>query len=74
MYRISRAGATFSAKKIQLCVPKALIVEMICTPEGRLPDSAKIDDSEVALAPDSLTDQGIPRTVWNSSDMDSGIL
>ena len=38
MHRIKRAGCTFSATKIQLCRPQALIVGQTCTPEGRLPD------------------------------------
>jgi hypothetical protein len=43
MHRIKRAGATFSAKKVQLCRPKVLIVGQTCTPEGRLPDEAKVE-------------------------------
>jgi hypothetical protein len=43
MHRIKQAGATFSAKKIQLCRPKVLIVGQTCTPEGRLPDEAKVE-------------------------------
>jgi len=42
MHRIKRAGCTFSATKIQLCRPQALIVGQTCTPEGRLPDESKI--------------------------------
>jgi hypothetical protein len=43
MHRIKQAGATFSAKKVQLCRPKVLIVGQTCTPEGRLPDDAKVE-------------------------------
>jgi RNase H-like domain found in reverse transcriptase/Integrase zinc binding domain len=43
MHQIKQAGATFSAKKIQLCRPKVLIVGQTCTPEGRLPDEAKVE-------------------------------
>jgi hypothetical protein len=42
MHRIKRAGATFSATKVQLCRPKVLIVGQMCTPEGRLPDEEKV--------------------------------
>jgi hypothetical protein len=43
MHRVKEAGATFSAFKIQLCLPKVLILGQTCTPEGRLPDKAKVD-------------------------------
>ncbi|KIJ09703.1 hypothetical protein PAXINDRAFT_29467, partial [Paxillus involutus ATCC 200175] len=43
MHRIKEAGATFSASKIQLCLPKALILGQRCTPEGRLPDDDKVE-------------------------------
>ena len=43
MHRIKQSGATFSARKIQLCRPRVLIVGQTCTPEGRLPDEAKIE-------------------------------
>lgn len=43
MHRIKQAGATFSAKKVQLCRPRVLIVGQTCTPEGRLPDDAKVE-------------------------------
>ena len=42
MHRIKRAGATFSATKVQCCRPKVLIVGQTCTPEGRLPDETKV--------------------------------
>jgi len=42
MHRIKQSGATFSAIKVQLCRPKALIVGQMCTPEGRLPDESKV--------------------------------
>lgn len=43
MHRVKEAGATFSALKIQLCLPKVLILGQTCTPEGRLPDKSKVD-------------------------------
>jgi transposase InsO family protein len=42
MHRIKDVGATFSATKIQLCLPDVLIVGQRCTPEGRLPDTEKV--------------------------------
>jgi len=35
MHRIKQSGATFSAIKVQLCRPKALIVGQMCTPERK---------------------------------------
>ncbi|KIJ59023.1 hypothetical protein HYDPIDRAFT_67450, partial [Hydnomerulius pinastri MD-312] len=43
IHRIKEVGATFSALKIQLCLPEVLIVTLKCTPEGRLPDTTKTD-------------------------------
>jgi hypothetical protein len=43
MHRIKRSGATFSATKTQICLPEVVIVGQKCTPEGRLPDFAKIE-------------------------------
>ena len=43
MHRIKKSGATFSAKKVQLCRPKVLIVGQTCTPEGRIPDEMKVE-------------------------------
>ncbi|KAG2344256.1 hypothetical protein BDR05DRAFT_882983, partial [Suillus weaverae] len=37
------AGATFSALKIQLCLPEVLILGQTCTPERHIPDKTKID-------------------------------
>ena len=42
MHRIKRAGATFSATKVQLCRPRVKIVGQTCTSEGRLPDEDKV--------------------------------
>jgi hypothetical protein len=42
MHRIKCAGATFSAKKTQICRTTALIVGQVCTPEGRIPDPSKV--------------------------------
>lgn len=35
-------GASFSAKKIQLCMPEVTIVRQKCTREGRVSDNEKI--------------------------------
>jgi transposase InsO family protein len=43
MHRIEEAGATFSAKKTQICRPEVLIIGQKCTPEGRLPDDGKVE-------------------------------
>ena len=43
MHRIKQAGATFSAKKLQICLPEVLIVGTKCTPAGRLPDDLKVE-------------------------------
>lgn len=43
MHCIKEAGATFSALKIQLCLPEVLIVRQTCTPEGHIPDKTKVD-------------------------------
>jgi len=42
MHRIKCVGATFAPYKMQICRPKALIVGMQCTPEGRLPDPDQV--------------------------------
>ncbi|KAG2338261.1 hypothetical protein BDR05DRAFT_844976, partial [Suillus weaverae] len=42
MHHIKDIGATFSATKIQLCLPDVLIIGQCCTPEGRLPDTEKV--------------------------------
>jgi transposase InsO family protein len=43
MHRVKDSGATFSALKIQLCLPRVLILGQTCTPEGRLPDKSKVE-------------------------------
>jgi hypothetical protein len=43
MHRIKRAGAILSASKVQLCRLRVKIVGQTCTPEGRLPDEAKVE-------------------------------
>jgi transposase InsO family protein len=43
MHRIKEAGATFSAKKTQICRSEVLIIGQKCTPEGRLPDDSKVE-------------------------------
>lgn len=43
MHRIKESGATFSAKKIQMCRPEVIIIGQKCTPDGRLPENRKVD-------------------------------
>ena len=43
MHRIKQSGATFSTKKLQICLPEVLIVGTKCTPDGRLPDDLKVE-------------------------------
>ena len=42
MHRIKESGATFSAKKTQICRQEVVIIGQRCTPEGRLPDDEKV--------------------------------
>lgn len=42
MHRIKESGATFSAKKTQICLPEVIIIGQKCTPQGRLPDDEKV--------------------------------
>ena len=42
MHRIKESGATFSAKKTQICRPEVVIIGQKCTPKGRLPDDDKV--------------------------------
>jgi hypothetical protein len=42
MHHIKDVGATFSAMKIQLCLPDVFIVGQCFTQEGRLPDIDKV--------------------------------
>jgi hypothetical protein len=42
MHRIEESGATFSAKKTQICRPEVIIIGQKCTPQGRLPDDEKV--------------------------------
>jgi transposase InsO family protein len=42
MHRIAESGATFSAKKTQICRPEVVIIGQKCTPQGRLPDEEKV--------------------------------
>jgi hypothetical protein len=43
MHRVKQSGATFSVKKLQICLPEVLIVGTKCTPAGRLPDDMKVE-------------------------------
>jgi len=42
LHRLKHAGATVSAKKLFLCVPKVLVIGQMCTYEGHSPDSSKV--------------------------------
>lgn len=42
IHRIKEAGATFSAKKTQLCRPEVTIIGQTCTPEGRVIQDGKV--------------------------------
>jgi hypothetical protein len=42
MHQIKEPGATFSAKKMQLCCPEVFIIGQKYTPQGRLPDDGKV--------------------------------
>jgi hypothetical protein len=42
MHRIKESGATFSAKKTQICRPEVIIIGQRCMPEGRLPEDGKV--------------------------------
>jgi hypothetical protein len=42
MHRIKCAGATFSAKKTQICRQEAIIVRQKCTPAGCIPEDGKV--------------------------------
>jgi len=43
MHKILKAGATFAANKVQICLPKVLIVGQRCNAQGHEPDTSKID-------------------------------
>lgn len=42
MHKVKESGATFSAKKTQICRPEVVIIGQKCTPEGRLPEEDKV--------------------------------
>ena len=42
MHRVKHCGASFSAKKIQLCQSEVVIVRQKYTKEGRIPDNNRI--------------------------------
>ena len=42
MHRLGCSGVTFSAAKTQLAQPEVIILGQKCTPDGRLPEDAKI--------------------------------
>ena len=42
LYRLRRAGGTFSAKKLQICVPEVTILGHCCNAYGRKPDLSHI--------------------------------
>ncbi|TFK79463.1 hypothetical protein K466DRAFT_442782, partial [Polyporus arcularius HHB13444] len=43
LHRLGHAGATISAKKIQMCKPDVVIVGQKCSLEGRTPEDAKVE-------------------------------
>ncbi|GJE97287.1 polyprotein [Phanerochaete sordida] len=43
VHRVGHAGGTFAPSKVQLAQEKALIIGHLCTPEGRVPDTQRID-------------------------------
>ena len=42
MHQVKHSGATVSPTKTQICRPEVIIVGQKCTPEGRIPDDAKV--------------------------------
>ncbi|KAI0038540.1 hypothetical protein FA95DRAFT_1453886, partial [Auriscalpium vulgare] len=42
IHKVKCSGATFSASKLQVCVPEAVIAGQKCTPLGRVPDDGKV--------------------------------
>ena len=42
LHRVKHSGATVSPTKTQICRPEVIIVGQKCTPEGRIPDDAKV--------------------------------
>jgi len=42
LQQVQHTGGTFSAAKSHICVPSAVVVGHLCTYEGRLPDTARI--------------------------------
>ena len=43
LHRLMHAGATISAKKMQICKPEVIIVAQKCSAEGRRPEDIKVD-------------------------------
>ena len=43
MHRIAESGGTFSGLKSQICLPEVVILGHKCTPEGRMPESSRIE-------------------------------
>ena len=43
MYKVEHAGRTFSPTKVQLAQSEVMIVDQKCTPQGRLPDTQKVE-------------------------------
>ncbi|KAJ8454616.1 hypothetical protein ONZ45_g19236 [Pleurotus djamor] len=42
IHRMGKFGGTFSGRKVELCIPRALIVGHMCTYAGREPDESKV--------------------------------
>lgn len=43
LHRLTHAGATVSAKKMQICKPEVIIVAQKCSIEGRRPENVKVE-------------------------------
>jgi hypothetical protein len=55
LHRLGDAGATVSAKKLQLCVPEVVILGHLCSLEGRKPDPSAVQKIKDWPVPTSLT-------------------
>lgn len=42
LHRVACAGATFTGKKVQICLPEVVILGQKCNSQGRLPEDGKV--------------------------------
>jgi hypothetical protein len=56
LHRLGHAGATVSAKKIFLAVPKVIVLGHKCTYEGRIPDDSKVSKVRTWLPCKTVSD------------------